>query len=199
MNCETTILRVVQTSVSTFFILSATACSMSIPNAAPGTAEEHDFSIELYELGAVDLTIVEDNTQPGILASSGVEPVDVLRDDELVGVDWENRFLEYGPDVRARYGDADSVIIPPMHFVVKWDGHPVFGGWLVNAFSAMSLDIPVLKHNLTQTCEDQRVVLRLLPNSWGDISSEYPGLTGELESDWREYFNARPPTCIYSR
>ena len=187
-----------------FFLLSLLWASMGFlavscrgGDIASSSSEElsHTFDIILYDYAAFLRQANEERSQSGTEVPPALLPLDVWKDDELVGVNWQRRTLEYGTPVRDRYGDETAVFIPDSPFAIEWDGKPIVKGWLILSMSPRRMNRPVLVYDPLALCNDERVVVRLLPNYYGDDQASIAGLDPDLDAQLGEYFSDRPGVC----
>ncbi|HRF50843.1 MAG TPA: hypothetical protein PLC98_24655 [Anaerolineales bacterium] len=173
----------------------AVSCREGIITSSSSEEASHTFDIILYDYAAFLRQSNEERSQSSTEAPPTLIPLDVWKDDELVGINWQRRTLEYGTTVRDRFGDETAVFIPDSPFEIEWDGKPIVRGWLILSMSPRVMNQPVLVYDPLALCDDERVVVRLLPNHWGDDLAPIAGLSQEVDAEMREYFSNRPALC----
>ena len=191
---------VAKSVVATAFVF-VSACSpagnTSIPALTPNRAQvgEGRFVISLYESIDIDPEPSGQGNQEGLDGAELGKPTNVFSDHELVGVDWDEKILEYDSRVRETYGDDTAVFIPSLDFVIEYDGVRILAGAVIEEGNAAVIKFPVLEYFPLEECAGGRVVFRLRPNHWGEISAVLPGLTPELNEEIGAYLGGRSLEC----
>jgi len=183
--------------VGLLFSLFACACQAPISASDGETTDRHadptqpNFVLLLYPDGSFDPKVDKDGLQPGLRDAESATPIDTLTEIELVGAKWSERTLIFGPTVRQRYDDSGYPSLPVCQFVLRFKGQVLFGGDVVNTFSARAIRFPVAVYevHLDPSINDNgTLVIRLMSNS-GDRNpmSEIPGLTPESNGEIDRY------------
>ena len=171
------------------------SCNGGFFSASAPQENPHNFTVILYDRLALYGQEHTDPSQSGTDVPPTVAPLDVWDDDELVGVNWEHRILEYAASVQESHGDETSPVVFDVPFAIEWDGKKIVEGWLILPYAARVIDRPVLVYDPFNLCDKGRVLVRLYPNHYGDDLAPIAGLSQELNSQMTEYFSDRPTVC----
>ena len=175
------------------------ACSGGSFDSSVLKQSPHTFTIFVYEYLAPYQRGGEDPSDSSSEAPPTAVPSNVWADDELVGVNWEQRTLEYGTSVRDRYGDEAEMFFPYGRFAIEWDGRIIVEGRLIPYMSPSIEDQPVLVFDPFTLCNNERVVVRLHPNHYGDDQAPIAGLSQEFDAEIGEYLSDRLAICPVGR